>query len=485
MGRYDPVNNDLEKKRQEKIESFRLQFDADSDDDITEESGSPEENPQDFSIDLQSESSPEEQDIFSGDDFSDSELSSYSDDAPPPEVTLNKKELRAAKRHDKKRRRIKAKKNRVIFRTVWFAMIIFVSIMIAQYIMVGVNDMLAVGREEERTVKVTVPADATIDQIADILVSNNIIKNEAFFKLFATFTKSTTGFTQGTFQIPTNKDYMALINDLQSEENRTDTVKIQFREGISILEMAQMLEDNKVCNAQDFLNKCNSDEFDEDYEFLRNIKNKSSRYYKLEGYLFPDTYEYYVGEDPVSVIYKFLRNYNSKVYYTKIRFVSGEKKQTIAQRAQQLGMTVEDALTMASLIQAEAADEDDMYMISSILHNRLATAENGGMNENDEGGFLKLQLDSTVFYPYKTQAQVPASIRGTYSSRYNTYKIEGLPAGPICDPGMKALEAALNPPETEYYYFCHKAATADEPAKAYYAVTMEEHLANQEEAGLL
>lgn len=481
------MNNDLEKKRQEKIESFRLQFDADSDDninDINDEAGLPEDA-EDFSVDLRSVSNSDEADIFSGDDYSDSELSSYSDDAQQPEITLNKKELRAAKRHDKKRRRIKAKKNRVIFRTVWFAMIIFVSIMIGQFVMEAINDMLAVSRQEERTVEVTVPPNATIDQIADILVSHNIIKNENFFKLFATVTKSTTGFTQGTFQIPTNKDYMALINDLQSEENRTDTVKIQFREGISILEMAQMLEENKVCNAQEFLNKCNSDQFDEDYEFLRNIKNSDSRYYKLDGYLFPDTYEYYVGENPESVIYKFLRNYNTKVYYTKIRFVSGEKKQTIAQRAQQLGMTAEDALTLASLIQAEAANEDDMYMISSILHNRLNTAKTGGMNDNGEGGFLKLQLDSTVFYPYKTQAQVPASMRGSYISRYSTYKIDGLPAGPICEPGLKALEAALNPPETEYFYFCHKAATADEPAVAYYAVTNDEHLANQEEAGLL
>ena len=482
------MNNDLEKKRQEKIESFRLQFDADADDAIeetTEAVGEENEEPRDLSIDIQSGSTEDETDIFSGDDYSDSELSSYSDDAPEPEIALNKKELRAAKRHDKKRRRIKAKKNRVIFRTVWFAMVIFVSIMIGQYIMVAINDMLAVGREEKRVVEVTIPPNANIDQITDILISNNIIKNEYAFKLFATFTKSTTGFTQGTFQIPTNKDYMALINDLQSPENRTDTVKIQFREGISILEMADILGDKKVCNAQEFLNKCNSDEFDEDYDFLKNIKNPDKRYYKLEGYLFPDTYEYYVGEDPSSVIYKFLRNYNSKVYYTKVRFVSGEKKQTIAQRAESLGMSMEDVITLASLIQAEAADEDDMYMISSILHNRLKTSETGGVNDNGEAGFLKLQLDSTVYYPYKTQTQVPASIRATYSSRYNTYKIDGLPAGPICEPGMKALEAAVNPPESNYYYFCHKAATADEPAKAFYAETNAEHLANQEEAGLL
>ena len=146
---------------------------------------------------------------------------------------------------------------------------------------------------------------------------------------------------------------------------------------------------------------------------------------------------------------------------------------------------MEDVLTLASLIQAEAADEEDMYMVSSILHNRLETEKTGGMNENNEGGFLKLQLDSTVFYPYKTQDRVPANMRKNYVSRYSTYNIEGLPAGPICNPGIAAIEAAVNPPETDYYYFCHKSATNEEAAVAYYAKTNEEHLINQHEAGLI
>ena len=476
------MNDELEKKRQEKIESFKVQFDDDFDD--IESSSFEPEKPQDFSVDLDSGKNEAEEAVDFSDDFSDSELSSYSDDAPDPEIKLNKKELRAAKRHDKKRRRLKAKKNRVIFRVVWLAMVVFASIMVAQYIMVGINDMLAVGREEERTVEITIPENATLDQVTDILIKNDIIKDKNFFMLYAIVTKSTTGFTQGKFEVPTNKDYLALIDKLQSEENRTDTVKIQFREGISILDMAQQLEDNKVCSAEAFLKKCNSDEFDEDYEFLKEIKNGDKRYYRLEGYLFPDTYEYYIGEDPTSVLYKFLRNYNSKVYYTKIRFAQGEKKATIAQKAEKMGMKMEDVITLASLIQAEAANSDDMYVISSILHNRLDTIKTGGMNDFGEGGFQKLQLDSTIFYPYKTQAQVPASIRGTYVSRYSTYKYNGLPAGPICNPGLEALEAAVNPSDTEYYYFCHKAATADEPAVAYYAKTSDEHIANKEEAGL-
>ena len=475
------MSDELEQKRQEKIANFKLNFNYDSDDDDDISSSSEEEA--DNSVELCSSGDDDAPAYEEDDSFG--EISSYSEDALKPAGQLNKKELRTAKRLDKKRRRIKAKKNRLIFRTVWMVMLIFVSIMIGRYIMVGVNDLLAIGRDTKGTVEVQIPANATLDQVTDILLSNGIIKSEKFFKLYAAVTKSANGFTEGTYQVPMNGDYLSLVDALQSQENRTDTVKLQFREGISVLEMAALLESNHVCTADAFLDKCNSDEFDEEFEFLKSIKNKSERYYKLEGYLFPDTYEFYVNENPGSVVYKFLHNYNTKMYYTKIRFVQGEKKQTVEQRAKAVGMSMEDVLTLASLIQAEAADEEDMYMVSSIIHNRLETEKTGGMNENNEGGFLKLQLDSTVFYPYKTQDKVPANMRKNYVSRYSTYNIEGLPAGPICNPGIAAVEAAVNPPETDYYYFCHKSATNEEAAVAYYAKTNEEHLINQHEAGLI
>ena len=295
------MSDELDEKRKEKIENFKLQFNDDFDkefedtDSTSEDVPAEEEKAEDFSIDLQSGRAIDDE----SNDYITDELSSYSDEpqehiAQQPE----RHEMKTAKRLDKKRRRLKAKKNRVIFRTVWFTMIVFVSIMIGQYIMVGVNDMLAVGREGEKTVEINIPENATLDRVTDILFENGLIKNKGFFKLYATITKSTSGFEKGTFEVQTNKDYESLINKLQTVENRTDVVNIRFREGISILEMSELLEKNKVCTAEQFLDKCNSDEFDKDFEFLKNVKNKSDRYYKLEGFLFPDTYDFYVGENP-------------------------------------------------------------------------------------------------------------------------------------------------------------------------------------------
>ena len=182
------MSDELDEKRKEKIENFKLQFNDDFDkefedtDSTSEDVPAEEEKAEDFSIDLQSGRAIDDE----SNDYITDELSSYSDEpqehiAQQPE----RHEMKTAKRLDKKRRRLKAKKNRVIFRTVWFTMIVFVSIMIGQYIMVGVNDMLAVGREGEKTVEINIPENATIDRVTDILFENGLIKNKGFFKLYA------------------------------------------------------------------------------------------------------------------------------------------------------------------------------------------------------------------------------------------------------------------------------------------------------------
>ncbi len=479
------MSDELERKRQEKIANFKLalDFDDSSENETELSSKTPEAaEPAAEGVYEKKESGHNDRERMNFSD--DSELKSYSSSPDADKPVADKKSLKKAKRTDRKRRRRKAKKNRTVFRIVWIAMVLFVSVMVGEFIMVGVNDMLGVGREREGAVTITIPKDADIDTITDILYENKVIGVKWFFKLYATMTKSTTGFTQGTFEIDTNKDYQALINYMQSDMNRTDVVKLRFTEGMSLKQYAKLLSDAKVCSADDFLAACNSDRFD-DYEFIKNIPNAKKREIKLEGYLFPDTYDFYVGEKVDSVVEKFLANYRRKVYGTKSRVTGFDKKMTVAERAEAIGMTMEDVLSLASLIQAEAANKDDMYMISAILHNRLATIPNEGMNDNGEGGLSYLQLDSTKYYPYASLQDIPLDIRSTFKSKYNTYDIEGLPPGPINNPGLEAIEAALTVGKTNYYYFCHKSASDNQPAIAYYAETMDEHTENLRKAGLL
>ena len=224
--------------------------------------------------------------------------------------------------------------------------------------------------------------------------------------------------------------------------------------------------------------------FDEEYEFIASISENEDRVYKLEGYLFPDTYIFYVNEDPDEVIRKFLDNFNKKCFKNTTVYPGYEEELSIAQLAELKGIAFEDLINMASLVQAESADENDMYYVSSIFYNRLATDQWGGTNEYGDGELNMLKSDATIYYPYSSQEDIPEDIRDTFHSSYNTYEITNLPPGAICNPGEAAIKAALNPKDTGYYYFCHKAATDSEPAQAYYATTYYEHLANMQEAGL-
>lgn len=399
------------------------------------------------------------------------EINSYSDDNTKKRIERDsKKALKQQKKEEKKIEKTKAKRNRRIFKIVWISMVAIVAIVLSQFLLVGVNDLLGISREENATkVNVSIPENPTLDIIADTLYKSRVIKQPAFFKLYARFTSSESDFRQGEFEISTDKDYEAIINFLQSNVNRTDIVKVQITEGMNIQEIAQTLTEKKVLNnINEFYDLCNSTYFDEDFEFLQSIKNSDKRYYKLEGYLFPDTYDFYVGENPKSVISKFLNNYDNKVELHKEKYFSNSKRSTLAEEAVSTGYTTDEILTIASIIQAEAASRDDMYYISSIIHNRLKYGASQGVG--------KLNCDCTVYYPYRKQENIPETERATFHSTYNTNDFEGLPAGPICNPGAEAIKAAIRPYESDFLFFCHD--TPENGSIPYYATTNAEHEAN-------
>ena len=396
------------------------------------------------------------------------EINSYSDNDTKKRIERDsKKALKQQRKEEKQIEKSKAKRNRRIFKLVWICMIIVASVVLSQFLLIGINDLLAISREDNPTkVTISIPADPTLDQISDILYQSNVIKQPKFFKMYAGFTSDVKDFHQGNFEIDTDKDYEAIINFLQSNVNRTDIVKVQITEGMNVIEIANTLHQaGVVSDIQKFLDLCNSDKFDEDFKFLKNISNKDDRYYKLEGYLFPDTYDFYLGEDSELTITRFLNNYENKIVLHKEKYFSNSKKTTLTAEAESTGYSTDEILTIASIIQAEAASRDDMYYISSILHNRL--------EYGIDAGVAQLNCDCTVYYPYRKLSDVPESIRPTFHSSYNTNDFNGLPAGPICNPGTEAIKAAINPYETEYLYFCHD--SVENGATPYYSVTIDEH----------
>lgn len=389
----------------------------------------------------------------------DTVISSYSDPAKAErvrETTEAAASSRAQLAH-KLRSEEKGGRNKGFFRMMWLCMVLMLSVLAGKYLVVGINDMLAVGRQAVN-VTVDIPKHATSKQVAQIFYHSGAIQDPDFFLFFSKMTKAPQTYGGGSYQISTSMDYEALINAIESNEKRVDTVKVTFSEGMNAPEIAAKLEKNGVCSAADALQAFNTDKLNNDYDFIGALKNNNVRYYKLEGYLFPDTYEFFKNEDADDVVDKMINNCSNKL--TK----------QIRDKAKAKNMTVDQLMTLASMIQAEAADKEDMYNVSSVFHNRL---------ESGSSSLEHLDSDPTTFYPYRQQALVPAAQRKTYKSRYDTYTVKGLPAGAVCNPGLDAIDAALNPADTSYYYFCHS-----KKGEAYYARTLAGHEENLKEAGL-
>lgn len=243
--------------------------------------------------------------------------------------------------------------------------------------------------------------------------------------------------------------------DETTETTESLTVRVMFPEGSTAVQIAQLLEKNGVCPAEDFLAAANDREIAAKYGF--DIPDPENRSFLLEGYLFPDTYDFYRGESAETAIGRFLKNTASK-YDGEFIARCGEK-----------GFTLDEILSLASVIQEEAGDPAEMGKVSSVLNNRLESKR-----------FPKLQCDVTVFYlneyvkPYVSEERFEE-----LKELYNTYICSGLPEGPITNSGIDAVYAALDPDETDWFFF-----VTDADGVYHYAETWEEHVANCREAGI-
>lgn len=391
---------DFRLRREKKVESFVL--------DLDEHTIAPD---------------PEPNTIFDSGDEKD--ISSFSEE-----------KVRPHREHALARR----KKHGCMYRVMYFCVIIALAVIISQFAVSGVYDLLGASREEGE-ITIVIEPDMTDEEVIEQLAEKGAIKESFFYTLYAKITKAS--YSPGTYVIAGNADYELIINSLRGTANRIDTVKITFIEGETLRQFAKKLEDGKVCTAEDFLTAINEEDFT-NFNFVEAIPDAADRAYALEGYLFPDTYEFYQYENPKTAIRRFLNN-----------MLSAKLTREIYDKAEAIGMTIDEVLTLASIIQKESGNVEDMYKISSVFHNRL--------NNWGENGLL--QSDVTFFYE--------ETLPDEYDGLYDTYVCAGLPIGPICNPGMQAIKAALNPSNTNYYYF-----VADVNGKTYYARTLAEHEKN-------
>lgn len=328
------------------------------------------------------------------------------------------------------------------------------SIFISTYTISCANDILGIGRNKEKVVTVTIPADTTTSSAIDILKDNGLVKHKVVCKVFAKMMKyRDDNYLPGIYYVNASVGVEKMLSSFKESSNHGETVKLTFPEGYSIDQIAEKLQKYEVCSADIFYKTLEEVDFASEYKFIAAIQDKDARYHAYEGYFYPDTYEFYVGENASSVIRKFFDNFRDKW------------AQVYEEQAQKLGMSVDEVITIASIIEKEAYGSKQMPLVSSVLHNRL----------NSSALFPLLQCDSTANYykKYVDPHVTDTAKKMVLEKSYNTSASQGLPPGAICNPGDSAINAALFPDKSEYYFFLH-----DNNHKIYMAKTDTEHQKN-------
>lgn len=347
---------------------------------------------------------------------------------------------------------------------------ICVGVFLAWKVIVGLMDYTGMAKKSHEA-DIVIDSTMNVDDIAETLHENGIIEMPWLFKTYINMNDEAEGFLDGEYTVNSTMSYSNIITLLKTVRQYTNTVTVMIPEGYNAQQIGQLLEENLVCRADDFEKYYRSKL--EKYDFEEQITVTENRFYALEGYLFPDTYEFYVIDDlpdkPSMDTSQYAKQAAEKMYSN---FQNKITKKMYA-RAKELGMTIDEVVTLASIIQKEGTNEENMANISSVFHNRL---EN--MYE-----YPHLQSDTTDNYIEDViRPNIPSSSLALYENvitAYDTYTCEGLPAGPICSPGLEAINAALYPAETDYYYFL-----SSSDGVFYYASTVEKHEQNIIDAAL-
>ncbi len=259
-------------------------------------------------------------------------------------------------------------------------------------------------------------------QIADVLKDNGIIKSKTVFLIITNLSEYRGKLQYGEFTFEEGDGYFDVIKKLATNGAKRETITLTIPEGYSVEKIIELMSSKGLGTKREIISALNAKY---DYEFLNHI-NPSKTNYRLQGFLFPATYEFYADEKPYNVINRLLKEF---------------EKQYLS-----LGVSYDnlyDIITKASLIEREAKIDSERSKIAGVIENRL--------KKN-----MRLQIDATVVYAisdglYDVDRVLYKDLE--INSPYNTYRYEGLPIGPISNPGIKSIKSAINPDKHDYLYY--------------------------------
>ena len=309
--------------------------------------------------------------------------------------------------------------------------ILLVLVIIAAAGLVWVNSLgKPVDPENTELVRVEVPSGSGTEAIGNILEEAGVIDSVLNFRIKSKLVGNDGNYKAGVYEFSPSMSMNEMMKDLL-EGKAAEAVKFTVPEGSSLKETANIIANTGVCSADEFLAAAASGQYQ--YSFLNGIPAGANQ---LEGYLYPDTYEVFKTETPDSIIRRMLDRHEE---------IWNTVKAEAPENAISANFTDHQIIVIASLIEEEAKLDNERPLVSSVIYNRL---EKG----------MPLQFCSTVQYALGKHKERLYYSDLEVNSPYNTYKVAGLPAGPICSPGKASIQAALNPEVTDYLYFVVSAA---------------------------
>lgn len=331
---------------------------------------------------------------------------------------------------------------------VWLALIVIIGVTGGRMLWICAADVLAFGRED-KVVTVTVYEADTMDDIINKLQENGLIRYKSLFRLYADISDAEEDIKPGIYDLNTRYDYHALVNFMSPRSSR-EVIKLTIPEGYTCRQIFALLEENRICTALDAAAYAAKGEL-KPYWFLEGVERGTENC--LEGYLFPDTYEFYKNSTPREALERMLNNFENRFdgeMLTQLETLNGRLTDNY---------TVREIVIVASLIEKESAAPGESPMISGVIYNRLFRWGNNPPY---------LNIDASIVY---AQEGDNARIDTSLDHPYNTYTNTGLTPGPIANPGLSSLKAALNPETHNYYYYVLNPSTGMHQ----FSTTYEEH----------
>jgi len=318
------------------------------------------------------------------------------------------------------------------FTLKYFALVLVASLGLTALAVFLANDAFALTAPDGEA-EIIIPPDCSKSELADTLKENGLIKSKLWFNTYLALRGKSLNVEADTYLVPYGSGFDGIVRILTygSPDSHVQ-VRVVIPEGSSIENVMEIICDKYgICERAEFTDAVQNGDFSK-YSFVSApSSNPQGRKYRLEGYLYPDTYCFYSDSSAYTVIDKMLSNFNSK--FDKKYLAACEKQ----------GMTVNEAVTLASIIIREGKYVSDYGKISSVFHNRLKSPSFSG----------RLQSDATLVYALGREMQPEDK---ELDCPYNTYKYGGLPPSPICSPDLNAISYAIYPDSTRYYYFVTK-----------------------------